>query len=162
MLQPDELESACAEAGKDKAALENGEHDRFTGIPPITTRRSNSIRSDISEPSAPPLSLQPFPLFLAEEQVVCLLLGTMSLLYANVHACPIVLCGRMRVADLGMLAGGDDDAFYSPKSSASFSSDASFVSTTEHLGRSPFEDDSDLRRASSGPVSFHQNLQSIA
>lgn len=52
-----------------------------------------------------------------------------------------------------MLAGGDDDAFYSPKSSASFGSDASFVSTTEHLGRSPFEDESDLHRASSGLVS---------
>ncbi|CAK0783609.1 hypothetical protein CVIRNUC_006808 [Coccomyxa viridis] len=84
-----------SEAGKDKAALENGETDRFTGIPPISTRRSNSIRSDIS---------------------------------------------------------GDDDAFYSPKSSASFGSDASFVSTTEHLGRSPFEDESDLHRASSGLV----------
>ena len=55
VLQPDELDSACAEAGKDKAALENGETDRFTGIPPISTRRSNSIRSDISKPSASPL-----------------------------------------------------------------------------------------------------------
>lgn len=60
----------------------------------------------------------------------------------------------MRVADPGAMAGGDDDAFYSPKSSASCSSDASFVSTTDQLGRSPFEDDSDLRRASSGLVSF--------
>ena len=53
-------------------------------------------------------------------------------------------------------AGGDDDAFYSPKSSASFSSDASFVSTTEQLGRSPFEGEGfgdDLTRASSGMVS---------
>ena len=53
-------------------------------------------------------------------------------------------------------AGGDDDAFYSPKSSASFSSDASFVSTTEQLGRSPFEGEGfgdDLTRASSGLVS---------
>lgn len=57
-------------------------------------------------------------------------------------------------AELG--AGGDDDAFYSPKSSASFSSDASFVSTAENLGRSPFEGEcfgDDFTRASSGLVS---------
>ena len=53
-------------------------------------------------------------------------------------------------------AGGDDDAFYSPKSSASFSSDASFSSTAEHFGRSPFEDD--LTRGSNGIVSFLQYL----
>ena len=60
MLQPDELDTACAEAGKDKATLENGETDRFTGIPPISTRRSNSIRSDISKPSALPLHCSTF------------------------------------------------------------------------------------------------------
>lgn len=60
-------------------------------------------------------------------------------------------------------AGGDDDAFYSPKSSASFSSDASFVSTAENLGRSPFEGEGfgdDLTRASSGPVSACSSQES--
>lgn len=53
-------------------------------------------------------------------------------------------------------AGGDDDAFYSPKSSASFSSDASFGSA-DNLGRSPFDDDGDMARASSGMVSSLQS-----
>ncbi|CAL5220070.1 g2021 [Coccomyxa viridis] len=89
-----------AGTAKEKGELENGEDgedDRFLEIPPISTRRSNSMRSDVS---------------------------------------------------------GDDDAFYSPKSSASFSSDASFVSSAENLGRSPFEGEGfgdDLTRASSGP-----------
>lgn len=29
--------------------MENGDEDRFSEIPPISTRRSNSMRSDVSE-----------------------------------------------------------------------------------------------------------------
>ena len=48
------LMGACTHSGaaKEKGELENGEDgedDRFSEIPPISTRRSNSMRSDVSE-----------------------------------------------------------------------------------------------------------------
>lgn len=47
--------------------------------------------------------------------------------------------GELTLPDLAT-AGGDDDAFYSPKSNGSFTSDASFSSAAEYLGRSPSEE----------------------
>ena len=52
--------SAPSGKAKEHGSLENGEHDeddRFSEIPPITTRRSNSIRSDVSEFSSLQLML---------------------------------------------------------------------------------------------------------
>ena len=50
MHAADHAKEHAKENSKDKGALEDGDSNRFPGIAPISTRRSNSIRSDMSEP----------------------------------------------------------------------------------------------------------------
>ena len=58
MHAADHAKEHAKESVKDKGGLENGDNDRFPGIAPISTRRSNSIRSDISEPLLTPITSQ--------------------------------------------------------------------------------------------------------
>ena len=125
-------------AAPKEAAAKAGPADkgRFADIPPINMRRTSSMRSDLS---APPASLH--------RDGRCADASASQKLHSLTRAC----------ADARPAADAEDDAFYSPKSNASFSSELSFSSAAEYLGRSPGEEleaspSGDLNREGSGAL----------